>query len=436
MVQSASTNTYPQGQCTWWASQRYWQLTGYYVPWKADAKDWSSQATGYGWSVSSTPQTGDIVCFQPGVQSADSTFGHVGIVEKILGSGSISTSNLNFDGQQQNITDFTFSTGNGVSFINDGQGSVNTDPIPLSGTPATQALQKGNSTQKTTSNSINGTSGDTAVTLQTFCIAVLNRLKNDRGVTNIGGNPAQHTINFMIAWAMQESGSSIKNGSMCTWNPFNTTLPTTDTDSQEQGPSKLCGQTLGIQSYPTQGTGEDATSHTIERNKGYDALWNALATDDENGLGFTDGSIAENVAQGLALWVSGKADVASNRNYIIPIMANAGISNPSIRSLDKSKSTLTGASQDQINKWGSQVIGYYASSQTALENLGLQGVANALNNFANSLQGVGSFFQSMSNLFKDPIRIFKILFGIVLVIVGLVLFVKTMAIPTVKSAVS
>lgn len=429
MVQSAQSNSFPQGQCTWWACQRYWQLTGDYIPWSGNAYEWAGNATKFGWSVSGTPQTGDIVCFQPGVQGADNTFGHVAIVESVNGGG-IYTSNLNYDGNQSTITDATFQTGTGVSFINNGQGGVSTNPIPASGSPPSVALVR----KSGQTGNINGTTGDVSATLQTFCTAVLNRLKNDKGITNIGGTPAQHTINFMIAWAMQESASSIKNGTMCSWNPFNTTLQTTDATL---GNSTTCGQTLGVQSYPTQGIGEDATAHTIEGNRGYGALWNALATDDENGLGFSNGLIAADVAGGLAQWVSGKPDVnrPGNSAYIIAIMSLAGITNPGITG-QPSRSTLAGASQSEIDKWGSQIIGYYASSATILNNLGLTGVAQALQNLSSSLSGVGTFFQDLANLMKDPIRIFKVLAGAALIIVGLVLFIRAMAVPTAKKLLS
>lgn len=427
MVQSAQSNEFPQGQCTWWASQRYWQLTGDYVPWSGNAYEWAGNAPQFGWSVSSSPQTGDIVCFQPGVQKADSVYGHVAIVESISGN-SIYTSNLNFDGNQTTITDATFQTGSGVSFINNGQGGVNTNPIPASGTPATEATKSGNGTQSGQSQTINGTSGDTAVTLQQFCVAVLNRLKNDKGVTNITGT-AQHTTNFMIAWAMQESGETIKNGHMCSWNPFNTTLQVNDAT---YGNSKVCGQTLGVQAYPDQGMGETATAHTLEGNRGYSALWNALATDDENGLGFGNTGMATNVAQGLAIWVNGKPDLARANSYILSIMANAGIKGGYIVDFSKSNSSIQPASQSQIDKWGSQIIGYYASGSSALNDLGLTGVAQALQNLSSSLAGVGTFFQGLSDLMKDPVRIFKVLAGAVLTIAGIVLFINAMAAPTVQ----
>ncbi len=56
----AMTNFFPYGECTWWASQRYFQLHGTYVPWQtnANAWQWASRAYQYHWNVSSTPSVG------------------------------------------------------------------------------------------------------------------------------------------------------------------------------------------------------------------------------------------------------------------------------------------------------------------------------------------------------------------------------------------
>lgn len=109
-------NGYPQGQCTYYADSRYHELTGYYVPWSGNAKDWATQALAYGWTVSSTPIVPSIICLQAGVQGADGTYGHVGVVESI-GKGTVIASNQNWGPYPANVTDVTFSVGPGVSFI-------------------------------------------------------------------------------------------------------------------------------------------------------------------------------------------------------------------------------------------------------------------------------------------------------------------------------
>lgn len=109
-------NGYPQGQCTYYADSRYHELTGYYVPWSGNAKDWSTQALAYGWTVSSTPVVPSIMCLQAGVQGADSTYGHVGVVESV-GKGTFVASNQNWGSYPANVVDVTFSVAPGVSFI-------------------------------------------------------------------------------------------------------------------------------------------------------------------------------------------------------------------------------------------------------------------------------------------------------------------------------
>jgi N-acetylmuramoyl-L-alanine amidase len=114
---TGSSNNFPYGQCTWWASQRYFQLHGVYVPWKTDANawQWADRAHDYDWHVSSQPVVGAIVVLQPGVQGAYS-LGHVGVVES-LSNGTATVSNMNWGASPSQITDSQIYAGPGVSFI-------------------------------------------------------------------------------------------------------------------------------------------------------------------------------------------------------------------------------------------------------------------------------------------------------------------------------
>ena len=117
-----TTNTYPAGQCTWWANERYHQLTGVYVPWAADAHGWLAGAQAHGWDWSALPPSGiaSIIVLQPGVQGADRTFGHVGAVESINSDGSVVTSDLNWGltlAEKATTQTITFRLGAGVDFI-------------------------------------------------------------------------------------------------------------------------------------------------------------------------------------------------------------------------------------------------------------------------------------------------------------------------------
>jgi surface antigen len=117
--QHNTANLFPAGQCTWWATERYHTLTGYYVPWttNANANQWTARAYEFGWHVSDQPSVGAIIDFQAGVQLA-SDVGHVAIVEKINSDGSLTTSNMNILGHPfGSVVDLTNHPGPGVTFI-------------------------------------------------------------------------------------------------------------------------------------------------------------------------------------------------------------------------------------------------------------------------------------------------------------------------------
>ncbi len=112
------SNPFSYGQCTWWASQRYYQMHGVFVPWtiNADAWEWTARAYDFHWHVSDQPSPGSIVDFQPGVQGAHGV-GHVAVVERVLGNGRVVASNMNWGFYYWQVTNVEFSAGPGVSFI-------------------------------------------------------------------------------------------------------------------------------------------------------------------------------------------------------------------------------------------------------------------------------------------------------------------------------
>ena len=109
---------FPYGQCTWWASYRYFQLHGIYVPWKtqADAWEWTARARVFHWHISSTPSRGAIINLQPWVEGAYG-LGHVAVVEKVLKNGHVIASNMNWGAYYWEVTDVEFTPGPGISFI-------------------------------------------------------------------------------------------------------------------------------------------------------------------------------------------------------------------------------------------------------------------------------------------------------------------------------
>jgi len=111
-------NSFPYGQCTWFANERYHELHNIYVPWttNANAWAWTARARDFHWHVSSRPAPGDIINLQPWVEGAYG-LGHVGVVERVLGNGHVIASNLNWGRYYWRVTDVEFSPGPGVSFI-------------------------------------------------------------------------------------------------------------------------------------------------------------------------------------------------------------------------------------------------------------------------------------------------------------------------------
>jgi len=120
--QIGTSNAYPPSECTWWADERYHQLTGAFVPWSANASGWLAGAMASGWGYSALPPSGiaSIIVLQPGVQGADTHFGHVGIVESVNPDGSVYTSDLNWGttpSARAGVQFVTFQLGAGVSFV-------------------------------------------------------------------------------------------------------------------------------------------------------------------------------------------------------------------------------------------------------------------------------------------------------------------------------
>ena len=111
-------NAFSYGQCTWWAAQRYFQLHGVAIPWRngANAGQWVDRAYENGWRVSSIASAGAIIVLQGGVQGA-SAFGHVGIVEKVLGNGTAVVSSMNWGYRGSHVSFNAFKPGRGVTFL-------------------------------------------------------------------------------------------------------------------------------------------------------------------------------------------------------------------------------------------------------------------------------------------------------------------------------
>lgn len=88
---SSASNTYPSGQCTWWAKARSgWAGNGW-----GNGCQWGISAASQGFTVNHTPAAGALVSFAAGQQvgnwTADPQYGHVAYVEKYDASKSTIT---------------------------------------------------------------------------------------------------------------------------------------------------------------------------------------------------------------------------------------------------------------------------------------------------------------------------------------------------------
>lgn len=84
-------NTFPFGQCTWWAAFNH------PVTWSGNATDWWDNARSQGVQTSQSPSVGAVVVWRAG--PLYSVFGHVAIVTRMLGGGAFEVSEMNYYGE-------------------------------------------------------------------------------------------------------------------------------------------------------------------------------------------------------------------------------------------------------------------------------------------------------------------------------------------------
>lgn len=132
-MQTGVANDFPYGQCTWWADNRFHEATGIYVPMTGNANAWSQQARAAGWTVTTNPVSGpQILCLQAFVEGAG-MLGHVAYVEQVMDSHTVNASSMNWTApgvSPSQVSNWTFSTAMGVSFI-----SLPGGATPLDNTP-------------------------------------------------------------------------------------------------------------------------------------------------------------------------------------------------------------------------------------------------------------------------------------------------------------
>ena len=101
-------NSYPQGQCTWYAYNRLVELgeikdlSGTYG-FLGNGQNWVASLGGKGWEVSQTPKEGAVVSTLGGFDGTMAMYGHVSIVEVVNPDGSFLMSECNYNFVQDKV---------------------------------------------------------------------------------------------------------------------------------------------------------------------------------------------------------------------------------------------------------------------------------------------------------------------------------------------
>jgi len=201
-----------------------------------------------------------------------------------------------------------------------------------------------------------------------------------QGLGNL--NPTSNTIHFVQAWEIHESGAGAVVG--CDHNPLNC--------GWNWPGATQCNAI--VKKYAAYLDGIRATAANLH-NGLYPSLTHALATNDENNLGFNGHKMAANIAGDLEVWVSGNRE--GHLDYVNAILALAG--QPSLPS---------GGDVGQVTP---------------------AGVPDT-----NPLGSAGSLLDTLNSLVNNPTRLAKGLIGIVLLLVGLALMIKQLVPPGVQKA--
>jgi hypothetical protein len=193
-------------------------------------------------------------------------------------------------------------------------------------------------------------------------------------------SPHTNTVKFVIGWEEKEGGGQTNS---CQFNALNT---------MQAGHGGTNCTNIGIKSYPTFADGVAANSEALNNGQ-YGSLRNALATNDENNLGFNGHAMAANVAGDLSVWVSGKRSPIAV-SYIQDILKLAGESHPTVNQ-----------SPDQLVK-----------------------------DATNAVVPGAALLNKLTDLLNNPNRLAKGLIGLVLLLVGLALMIKQLVPPGVTKA--
>ncbi|PCF33747.1 CHAP domain-containing protein [Staphylococcus delphini] len=104
---TSAGNLYTPGQCTWYV---YDKVGGEIGSTWGNANNWASSASAAGFTVDNNPEEGSIL------QSNAGPMGHVAYVESVNEDGSITVSEMNYDGGPFNVSTRTISASEAGSY--------------------------------------------------------------------------------------------------------------------------------------------------------------------------------------------------------------------------------------------------------------------------------------------------------------------------------
>ena len=104
-------NRYYYGNCTYYAFDRRQQLGRSVGSFWGNASNWANSARNAGLAVDNRPEVGAVF------QTSAGYYGHVGVVERVNSDGSVYVSEMNWNGNFNNVTNRTIKNTSGYNFI-------------------------------------------------------------------------------------------------------------------------------------------------------------------------------------------------------------------------------------------------------------------------------------------------------------------------------
>jgi hypothetical protein len=235
-------------------------------------------------------------------------------------------------------------------------------------------------------------------------------------------NPSTNIRKFIMGWISAEFGGGSDIG--CANNPLATCygMP---------GDSP-CNAPHCVRNYKSYQDGLDANLRALSLSY-YNSLRHALATNDENNLGFHGHKMAGNIAGDLSMWVHGKRTPVA-QSYIDNILSAAGVANPTITNTgsgngsnppptDNSPETAClGCGAKDSQPWKDCISQYHRSKTypACAKPAQVQGIDLSI------FGPLNDFFAKLNALLANPLRLVKGMLGVALIIAGLYLLIQTL----------